>query len=288
MSEISLSNNLKQIELEINWHKENAGQSIWEIGRRLNHVKEHDLVHGQFGSWLEKIEINHRIANQFMKVAKEIPYSRMSSNLGYEALYLIATLPEDQKQHYLERAEEGDSPTVKELREQKKKNKELESQLEAARRSEEIAISQLKEERDKPPEIVEKVVEPADYQQLKRATTKLQDEIDQLEEQLSQQDENSRKYEELNHRLKEMNGQLTEGQKRLQAQKDIYRFVEESNQAIDKLSTLIYLVDENEMSINEYAREPIEKIVDDLEDICGRLNQKLSQSKVIEGEIIDG
>ena len=51
MNEIALSNNLSQIELEISHHKQIAGQSIWEIGRRLNHVKEHNLVHGEFREW---------------------------------------------------------------------------------------------------------------------------------------------------------------------------------------------------------------------------------------------
>lgn len=73
MNEISLSTDLNQIELEINHHKNIAGQSIWEIGRRLNHVKENDLAHGEFIKWVESIKIGRREAYKFMKVAEEIP-----------------------------------------------------------------------------------------------------------------------------------------------------------------------------------------------------------------------
>lgn len=123
MNEITLSNNLSQIELEISHHKQIAGQSIWEIGRRLNHVKEHNLVHGEFGQWLDKIGIHYREANRMMTVAKQLPNVTTLSDLGSSALYLIATLPEEEREEQIQRIEDGDTPTVRELQEVKKKLK---------------------------------------------------------------------------------------------------------------------------------------------------------------------
>lgn len=76
MNEIALSNNLSQIELEISHHKQIAGQSIWEIGRRLNHVKEHNLVHGEFREWHENLGLDKDFAYKSMKIAKELPNGR--------------------------------------------------------------------------------------------------------------------------------------------------------------------------------------------------------------------
>ena len=73
MNETALSNNLSQIELEISHHKQIAGQSIWEIGRRLNHVKEHNLVHGEFMDWYTNLGIDKDFASKSMKIAKELP-----------------------------------------------------------------------------------------------------------------------------------------------------------------------------------------------------------------------
>lgn len=158
MNEIALSNNLSQIELEINHHKQIAGQSIWEIGRRLNHVKENDLVHGQFMEWLKKIEFSQTVANQFMKVAKELPNSVTSQNLGINALYLIATLPEEEKQKQIEKIEQGESPTVRELQEVKRKLKLKDQALEAVKDElERVKQTKAKEK------VIEKEVIPHDY-----------------------------------------------------------------------------------------------------------------------------
>lgn len=186
MNEIALSNNLSQIELEIQHHKQIAGQSIWEIGRRLNHVKENDLAHGQFMEWLKKIEFSQKVANQFMKVAKELPNYATSHNLGINALYLIATLPEEEKQEQIEKIEQGDTPTVRELQEVKRRLKLKDQALEAVK-------GEL--ERVKAVKPIEKVIEkeviPDDYKatqnlnkQLLGKNKDLSDELDSVKRSL--------------------------------------------------------------------------------------------------------
>lgn len=186
MNEIALSNNLSQIELEIQHHKQIAGQSIWEIGRRLNHVKENDLVHGQFMEWLKKIEFSQKVANQFMKVAKELPNSATSQNLGINALYLIATLPEEEKQEQIEKIEQGDTPTVRELQEVKRRLKLKDQALEAVKGElERVKLSKNTEK------VIEKEVIPQDYQatqdlnkQLLGKNKDLADELDSVKRSL--------------------------------------------------------------------------------------------------------
>ena len=158
MNKIALSNNLSQIELEIQHHKQIAGQSIWEIGRRLNHVKENNLVHGEFREWLERVGINYREANRMMTVAKKLPNVTTWSHLGNRALYLLATLPEEEKQEQIEKIEQGDTPTVKELEEVKKKLKLKDQALEAVKGElERVKLTKTTEK------VIEKEVIPDDY-----------------------------------------------------------------------------------------------------------------------------
>lgn len=175
MQEIALSNNLAQIELEINHHKQLAGQSIWEIGRRLNHVKEHDLAHGQFMEWLKKIEIDHTAAKRMMKVSNELPNSATLHHLGMSALYLIATLPDDQKQEQIERIEEGDNPTVRELQEVRRQlNLSKADNEELREKNERLAEQALKglEKKTVTKEVVKEVV-PDDYTATKQLNNTL-------------------------------------------------------------------------------------------------------------------
>ncbi|MCC9890722.1 DUF3102 domain-containing protein, partial [Streptococcus agalactiae] len=166
MNELALSNNLQQIELEINHHKQIAGQSIWEIGRRLNHVKENDLAHGQFMEWVGKLGINQPEANRMMKVANELPNSSTLSNLGSTALYLIATLPDNQKQEQLERIENGDNPTVRELQEIKRENNRLKAENTRLEQQKENLAEQALSAKIVEKEVIKEVI-PDDYESTK-------------------------------------------------------------------------------------------------------------------------
>lgn len=173
MQEITLSDNLQQIELEIRFHKSKIGESIWEIGRRLKHVKEQDLAHGQFLDWVESVGIAKNEAQKYIKVVSELkPNYETFNNLGLSALYLIATLPEEEKQVQLEKVEQGDNPTVRELQEVRRQLKLAEADKERLRQqNENLAEQALQKEVIEKEVIIEKV--PEDYEAIKKLNSDL-------------------------------------------------------------------------------------------------------------------
>lgn len=299
MNEILLSNNLSRIETEIQFYKEQAGQSIWEIGKRLNHVKDHDLAHGEFGKWLESISISHDVANKFMRVAKEIPSNSVTlQNLGTTALYLISTLPEEEKAAELAKAEEGNSSTVRELRELKKtisqKDKEIESLTQRAEEAE-----------NKDPEVITKVVTkevvPDDYEQAKSDVREwrnncsnlldkykeLEDKNNELNEQLGELEEGSRKYQELTQAIQDMEGKMDATQKKIQAQKQVYELVDMSKELLAKITPIPYLIDAEYIRSNPYAKQELEKVAENVNKFLGNLKEVIKDSQYIEGVIIN-
>lgn len=162
-----LSDDLNVITAEINAYQRVAGEAIFEIGRRLKYVKENDLVHGEFGKWSESIGIHPTDASRFIKVYDEVGGSKLGTytNLGLKALYLIATLPSDQRDqpHTIPSTGESktvDEMTVRELREVKKALKEAEearkqaeAQRDMAQRESDILRDTLESREDVEPEV---------------------------------------------------------------------------------------------------------------------------------------
>ncbi|WP_049431399.1 DUF3102 domain-containing protein [Staphylococcus hominis] len=309
MNELQLSNDLTTIETEIKSYQNIAGQSIFEIGRRLKHVKENDLAHGEFGKWLEKVKLTNQQAHRFMKVSQEYEKSNLTTslNLGLNVLYQIATLPEEErtKEHTTSKGEvkTPDEMTVRELRELKKQlkkrdeqNAQLQSQVEQAQRSEEIAKKQLEDAESREPEVIEKYMEPEDYQETKNAlaqsqhhqklieqrNAKLEKEIEDMKHRRDETSEKSQKYDELNKALGDMNRKLDDGQRRLKAQKEVYDLVKKGEELIKEIAPMTYFIHDEYILSNEYAIQPIKKIADDLLDLSQKLNKQISKGDVID------
>lgn len=307
MNELQLSNDLTTIETEIKSYQNIAGQSIFEIGRRLKHVKENDLAHGEWSNWLKSVNFNDSQARKFIKVSDEFQERSMSNTLGVEALYQIATLPEPEriKEHTTSSGETKipDEMTVRELRELKKRlkqrdeqNAQLQSQVEQAQRSEEIARKQLEDAENREPEVIERYMEPEDYQQTKEALAqsrhhqklieqrneKLEKDIEQMKQRRDEVSEKSQKYDDLNKALVDMNAKLTDGQRRLKAQKEVYDLVKKGNELIKEIAPMTYFIHDEYILSNEYAIKPIQKIADDLLDLSKKLNQQIKKGDVID------
>lgn len=301
MNEITLSNNLSQIELEINHHKQLAGQSIWEIGRRLNHVKENDLAHGQFMEWYQGLGLDKDFVSKSMRVAKELPNFETLRNLGTTALYLIATLPEEEKQEQIEKIEQGDSPTVRELQEVNRRLKLKDQALEAVKGElERVKLTKTTEK------VIEKEVIPDDYkatQELNKrllaknkelsdseqaANERMKSIESQLKELMNRRQEvgeKSAKYDELTRAIEQSQGQLDNYQKQVSAYRHTINFLEKGNKFLANFGGVAFL-DIKPALNNPKVRTELETFLTMLNSLSRSVSEILEQDDVIEGEIL--
>ncbi len=295
MNELALSDNLVQIELEINHHKQIAGQSIWEIGRRLNHVKENDLTHGQFSNWVERQGIHIREAQRMMKIANELPNTTTLSHLGTTALHLIATLPEEEKQEQIEKIEQGESPTVRELQEVKRQLKLSQADNERLKvQNENLAEQALSQtERVVEKEVVREVV-PDDYQFFKsnyeasernnefykQQNSELREEMKELERIIKEQQQNKASREELS--------ELEERKQAISFELDSLKKIVALNEAVETFLTthasLQYSSDFSNLYNNRDLTLSLIDTINRLERWIDDIKSELPKSEIIEGE----
>lgn len=172
MNELTLSDNLAQIELDLRQENEQIGKSIWKIGCMLKHVKENDLAHGQFMDWYQNIGYNKNFVSKAITIADKLSNFPALGNIGTEALYLIATLPDDQKQEQIERIESGDNPTVRELQEIKRENNRLKSENARLEQQKENLAEQALSAKIVEKEVIKEVI-PDDYESTKSLNSDL-------------------------------------------------------------------------------------------------------------------
>lgn len=297
MNELTLSNNLSQIELEINYHKQIAGQSIWEIGRRLNHVKENDLAHGEFTEWVERQGIHIREAQRMMKIAKELPNTTTLSHLGATALHLIASLPEEEQKEQIKRIEEGENPTVRELENKLKLSKQanqlLKGENEALRASKvevretikEIVPDDYRATQDLNKQLLEKNKELA--QAIKDAEERSNFIEKQLNDTLAQREEVDKKsaqYDELTRAIGESQGQLNSVQKQISAYKNITSLLQKGNDFLASMGGLIYADEKNVLKADGIVRDEFDSFISRGLRFFNDLNDIRKENNILEGE----
>lgn len=244
MNEIALSDDLNILTSEIVGFQKLAGQSIWEIGKRLKHIKENDLAHGQFMEWYQSIGLDKDFVSKSIKIAEELPNFETLRNLGTTALHLLATLPDDEKQTQLDRIENGDNPTVRELQEVKRQLKLSQADNERLKvQNENLAEQALsKTEKVVEKEVVREVV-PNDYQFFKsnyeasernnefykKQNSELREEMKELERIIKEQQQNKASKEELS--------ELEERKRAISSELDSLEKIVEFNESVETFLT---------------------------------------------------
>ena len=331
-NDLSLEIKAKEIHENAQFWHNRAEHNLYKFFLEVKKIRDNryykELGYSSFedyclNSWnIKRGTMDERI--QIAETFSESDFNRYSGQLGHKKTLLLTTMSEPQREQTLnegvpteqgyksykkatqkeiaaykrssEEMERKAKEYEKQLKQRDEQNAQLQSQVEQAQRSEEIAKKQLEDAESREPEVIEKYMEPEDYNQLKQSNQQLQgylqevsnhnkqlkSDIERLKNERSETDEKSAKYDQLNEAINKMNGQLTKGQQKIKAQKEVYDLVRASEKLIKEVSPLCYLAYGKDIVDNEYAREPIERIIKDLKDISNRLQKQINQGDVID------
>jgi len=294
LNEITLSSDLNVITAEINSYKQVAGQAIFEIGKRLKHVKENDLVHGEWEKYCQTLEMSRSQATKFITVFTELLNANgsTSNQIGLEALYQIATLPEPEreKEHTLSsgKTKTVDEMTVRELQEVKKQLKQKNEEIEQLKKrpvetiEKEITIERVPDDYDKI---------KGGYQALERnknfyeeQNSDLREEIKQLEETLKKIPKEDKSHEVIKkeiERLEQEKNELVESTSSLKHVKSLQSKIEELT---TEFSPIRYSSDLKVLSENRELLLSFEESISNAEKWINEVKKELPNKNIIEGD----
>ncbi|MFE4199339.1 DUF3102 domain-containing protein [Aneurinibacillus aneurinilyticus] len=90
-----LNVSLDEITKEIQTFQQQEQQCIFQIGKRLKQVKDADLVHGEWGKWLQSIQLDIRKAQRMIQAYEQFGDATLASCLGTAKIYEMLALPSE-------------------------------------------------------------------------------------------------------------------------------------------------------------------------------------------------
>lgn len=295
-----LSKDLTTITTEIKSYENMAGQAIFEIGRRLSWVKEHDMVHGNFMDWLDSINLTKDAADRFMKINNELSNDGTYRHLGISALYLIATMPPEErdKPQQLSNGEtkKPEDMTVRELREVKKQLKAKEEALSNSQqeneslqaendsmRKQQVQLNQQLATKQQPKEVVKTVtkeVKPNDYDDIKRHITELEKDKKELAKKVDDQQAEINSYKDLQSQDRQAQHWQNRGKI------SIYKLTSNTRDYM-RANTLTTDDKKAIADASEEALTDLNNCLNDLQKMIDDVRELTNGRRIVEGEIIN-
>lgn len=292
---IKLEKFKKQLNRIYNSYSVDVGEVLYHAQKELSNYGD-----GTFINWAESIGFKESSLYNYINAYKflqrlEKPEEKETFLAQPKTLQYAMSKPsakEEVNQAVLD-GEVKSSKEYKELEKQLKQRDEekeqLENQLKNSTRSEEILQDKLEQLENKPPKVVERFLEPEDYQQIKTSLeqkesyiSELQTEVANMRNERNEMDKKSREYDRLNEAINEMNGRLNEGQMRIKNQKAVYDLIRKSEELVKEVAPLVYALDHLDVEDNEYAKKPIIQLIKNIDDISQKLKKQLSERQIIE------
>ncbi|WAW15250.1 DUF3102 domain-containing protein [Peptostreptococcus equinus] len=251
-----------QLEVEINYYKNQTVQNFLEIGKRL--VKSKEVIpNGEWKYWLkEKVDFTERTAYRLIDCYNRFGELSTSTVISSSKMIELLSLPEEKTQDFIENNDVQDM-TVKQLREAVKREKEAIKREEQAKNE----IAKLKTELEKQPrEVIKEVVRtekievtPIDYEPIKRDLASKDEALKKA---------SYRQEQEVKAR-KQIEAELKATKEEMQKLKNEYTSEEAKNRFSKNLSenTIVFLSEMNNFLSRIGGLAWVTDYIEDLEDI---------------------
>ena len=255
-----LSNDLNVITAEINAYQRVAGEAIFEIGKRLKHVKENDLVHGEWSKWCEEsLNMSVRNAQRYIRVYKR--YASNTTHVSHLPLGILNELaPFDDEE--LEKPREMPDGSTKTLLEMSRREIEEFKRLLNAEQAERERLEK---------ENAYLVSKSKKHPEVKKEYIKVKDDV--AEQKL-------KRYEELFGDISMYDGKTTRVTNGDAITYTVFEFSEDVRKFIQKYGHLTHFAREFNEMISE-GKEEYEKSIGDMLRFLRMLNRNLNEKESV-------